>query len=669
MKVTLCTSPHLNRSPLFDGRDAYTDVANLPLAQTFVPMGLLSLAGAIAGPGMRVRIFDLNKTINSGAVPLNGDLYSVAAEMILSDAPDVVGFMTECDSFHHLVRICSSIKARAPRTAIVLGCVHASYNATQILQRYPFIDYIVREEGEVAFPQLLEAIRGERRLAAVGNLTYREDGEIRTQASLPLIPDLDTLPFPDMSLVTLDPTDAVWIEIGRGCPFKCNFCVTAPYWSRRHRIKSPQRILSELRFFRDAFARRDFNFTHDLFTTDRRWVLKFSAALAEADLGVTWTCSSRTDTLDEEQLAAMAKAGCRDIYFGVETGTVEMQSAIDKGLGLSESRQIIDLCHRHGVSTTVGFIAGLPGETQETLAGTLREAASYLRMDRTVVHLFGYCPYRGSSNFVNIESSLVPEIQFVDFPLDKATDAENRALIQSHRDVFARYSRLAGHREAGFDTILEVAEEYFPILNSVPHVTRYLAEAGIEPYDQLCAWARWLSSQRNSASERNYDAHLGSIGDFLDFAAELRASRGLGGEAFDDLLKWERMKQLFRSEAPGTQLPIDVAADGQGSRMRLNPTVRVEQFRHAPEIDTPAADGAPVSVAFLRRRDGGAGIVRVGLLATAIMQVAGETGHPSRLTAALGDLVPAGGAPDERHMRSVRSTLDQLVTSEVVFLN
>jgi hypothetical protein len=472
-----------------------------------------------------------------------------------------------------------------------------------------------------------------------------------------------------MSLVTLDNADAVWIEIGRGCPFKCNFCVTAPYWNRRHRIKSPQRILTELKFFRDEYARRDFNFTHDLFTTDRRWVLKFCAALADANLGVTWTCSSRTDTLDEEQLVAMAKAGCRDIYFGVEAGTSEMQSAIDKGLGLAEARQIIELCHHYGVSTTVGFIAGLPGETQETLTGTLREAASYLRMNRTVVHLFGYCPYRGSSNFASIENDLVPELQFVDFPLDHETEVENRALIQSHRDVFARYSRLACHREEGFDAILEVAEEYFPILNTVPHIAGYLMEAGVEPYDQLCSWAQWLSERRKSGSKRAYHAHLGTIGDFLDFAAKFVESRELGGDHFDDLLKWERMKQLFRSGAPGTYLAGDVVVANGGSRIRLNPTVRLEHFRHAPGIKTDVVDHSPVRFAFLRRRDGEAGIVRVGFLATAIIEIANEVGDASHLTSALDGLVRLDNVSEEHFAQSVSATLDQLIASEIVFLH
>jgi Radical SAM superfamily/B12 binding domain len=666
MKITLCTSPHLDRSPLFDGRDRYARSEPLPLAQTFLPMGLLSLASAVKDLA-QVRIFDVNKQINAGGLPLSGHLYSAAAELILADDPEVVGFMTDCDSFHHVLRICSSLKARRPETVIVLGCVHASYNAAEILSRYTFVNYVVRGEGEVAFRELLEALAGSRRIGDVGNLSYRADGAVTRNADLPLIPDLDTLPWIDPQLIGLEANDAVWLEIGRGCPFKCNFCVTAPYWQRRHRIKSPERIIAELRMFRDTYGRRDFNFTHDLFTTDRRWVLKFSAALAAVDLGVTWTCSSRTDTLDEEQLAAMAKAGCRDIYFGVETGTAAMQTAIDKGLGLNESRKIIQACHRYGVSTTVGFIAGLPGESQDSLTGTLREAASYLRMDRTIVHLFGYCPYRGSSGFARIEDELVPETQFVDFPIEEKTDIENRTLIQTHRDVFARYSRMASHRSDGFDAVLEVAEEYFPILNTVPRLTSYLIEAGVEPYDQLSAWAGWLWDRSTAGPRRLAHAHMGTIGDFLDFAEEFVGSRGIGGDRFNDLVKWERMKQAFRSQAPDTELTPDTIDLNGGTEIRLNPTVRLAHFRYPLDANADSPDHVPADFAFLRRRDGDAGIVRVGLLAKAIMELAdGE--DVGGLTSALEDVFRSDDVSDEGFARSVSATLEQLVTSEIVYL-
>lgn len=640
MKITLCTSPHLDRSPFFDGRDRYASDGPLPFAQTFLPMGLLSIAATLKDVA-EVAIFDINKQINAGHVPLGDDFYRQAAERILADDPALIGFMTDCDSFHHVIRICSSIKARRPRVAILLGCVHASYNATEILSRYAFIDYIIHGEGEIAFRQFVEALAGGRPMSAVGNLSYRRGDAVERTADLALIADLDGLPWIDPELAGLVEGDAVWIEIGRGCPFKCNFCVTAPYWQRRHRIKSPNRIIAELRMFRDVYGRRDFNFTHDLFTTDRRWVLNFCAEMKAADLGINWTCSSRTDTLDEEQLAAMAAVGCRDIYFGVEAGSHQMQRAIDKSLNLSAARQIITLCHQYGVSTTVGFIAGLPGENEATLGGTLQEATAYLQLGQTTVHLFGFGPYRGSNNFVTIEHALVPELEFVDFPLGGLTDAENRALVQSHRDVFARFSRLAAHEEDDFIRTLEVAEEYFPILNALPALTAYFHEIGVDPYDQLCAWSDWLARANLQPKMAPHHSHLGSIADFLDFASSFAADRGLGSERLDEILRWEKARQSFRSEAPETRLNDGAMCAGD---IAINPTIRIEEFRYAPKF-APQPEPAVQSFAFLRRRNGEAEIVRVGPIALSLLEV-----------------VRSGTRPDETSGDGQASGTDQAVS-------
>ena len=630
MRITLCTSPHLDRSALFDGRSRHVGEQPVTFAQTFLPMGLLSLASAVKDMA-QVCIFDINKHINSGAVPLDGRMYADAADLILVDQPDVVGLMTECDSFHHVIRLCSSLKASCPRLIIVLGCVHASYNATQILSRYPFVDYVIRGEGEVAFRDLIQVISGAGSLSKVGNLTYRNDGAIVRTAEAALIPDLDMLPWIEPDLVGLQPADAIWVEIGRGCPFKCNFCVTAPYWHRRHRIKSPDRIIAELTMFRNRYGRHDFNFTHDLFTTDRRWVLRFCTAMAEADLGVTWTCSSRTDTLDEEQLAAMSAVGCRDIYFGVESGSPEMQRAIDKSLSLPSARQIIALCHQYGVSTTIGFIAGLPGESETSLRGTLDEAAGYLQLAQTTVHLFGFGPYRGSTNFETVEDQLVTELDFVDFPLDPLTSNENRALISAHRDVFARYSRLSEHASTGFVRTLEVAEEYFPILNSLPALTAYFFEKAVDPYAQLKAWVEWLD-RHPPAGAPPYHSHLGCISDFIEFARHFSNEHDIGGDRFDEILRWETLKQTFRSEEPSTVLSL--AAEG-GEGVSINPTVRIEEFYYAPHFT--AAEPRAQSFAFLRCRDGQVRVVRVGDAALSLIELTRAGARSEDLEAIVGD--------------------------------
>lgn len=201
-------------------------------------------------------------------------------------------------------------------------------------------------------------------------------------------------------------------------------------------------------------------------TTDRRWVIDFCSKLAASDLEVTWTCSSRTDTLDEEQIHWLRQAGCRNIYFGVETGTADMQKAIAKDLDLDEAQEIIGKTVASGIAVTVGFIAGLPGESSETLQGTLREGMRFLSLPQSTVHLFGYSPYRGSVNYERICDDLVFDPHFVDFPLGEDTHRENCSLMMARLNLFSRYSWPNSYRDLDLG-VVRTAEEFFPIVNAL----------------------------------------------------------------------------------------------------------------------------------------------------------------------------------------------------------
>src|SRR5262249_48402881 len=146
-----------------------------------------------------------------------------------------------------------------------------------------------------------------------------------------------------------DPGEEMFLEVGRGCPFQCEFCSTAPYWHRRHRVKSPTRILEEIRTVQHLFGTKRVHFTHDLFTTNGTWVKSMCEALIGAGSPVGWTCSARTDTVDEYLLSLMKEAGCSAIYFGLESGSERILREIKKNIPLSHSLEIISTCRRVGI--------------------------------------------------------------------------------------------------------------------------------------------------------------------------------------------------------------------------------------------------------------------------------------------------------------------------------
>src|SRR5205085_7872746 len=104
---------------------------------------------------------------------------------------------------------------------------------------------------------------------------------------------------------------------------------------------------------------------------DRRRVVAFCEAMAASKTGFTWSCSARTDCIDEELMELMSSSGCRGIFFGVEVGSDRMQRVIDKRLDIVRARQMVDCAERLGIHTTVSLITGFPEETPDDLQQTL----------------------------------------------------------------------------------------------------------------------------------------------------------------------------------------------------------------------------------------------------------------------------------------------------------
>ncbi|MEU3255734.1 radical SAM protein [Streptomyces sp. NPDC006997] len=344
----------------------------LPM-QSFVPTGLLCLKAHADAAGVEadIRVTELNGLINSGFIANDDLFYERLTDTVLQPDDGMVGLMTDADSLHHTVTMARLIKERSPQTLVCLGGPASSPIAELMLERFPFIDMVVRGEGELTFTEMLRSLAKELPPDQVKGLTWRADGRIVRNPDRQVMPDLDTLPMPSFEAYGMDPDAPIYLDVGRGCPFKCHFCATAPFWNRRFRMKSIDRIVEEIRLLRDRYHRDHVGFAHDIFTTNREWTLQFCKRLTEESLGTTWACSTRTDIVDREMLDAMAAAGCVEIYYGIETGSQDMQKTLRKSLDLERSRDIVAATAAAGIRPVTGFIVGYPMETRETFNETL----------------------------------------------------------------------------------------------------------------------------------------------------------------------------------------------------------------------------------------------------------------------------------------------------------
>jgi radical SAM superfamily enzyme YgiQ (UPF0313 family) len=340
-------------------------------------LGILSLAAVLVARGQSPEVVDLNviyldqiKFANSA----NREDYSTSAALLLASRDvRIYGFSTICSSYPLTIRIATALKAIRPDCTVLFGGPQASVVDLQTLSSFSCVDLILRGEAEQTLPGLLDELNGSGQLDDVPGLTYRRDGRPQRNCNAPLIRDLDELPSPAYHLTgQLECAQSASLEIGRGCPFSCTFCSTNDFFRRNFRLRSPERILRDMRALESNYGIRDFELVHDMFTVDRRRVVAFCEAVIASGEGYTWSCSARTDCIDEPLIKLMARAGCNGIFYGIETGSQRLQQIIDKGLDPHRAEEIMDVTERYGIHSTVSLITGFPEETRDDLRDSIR---------------------------------------------------------------------------------------------------------------------------------------------------------------------------------------------------------------------------------------------------------------------------------------------------------
>ena len=305
-----------------------------------------------------------------------------ATEKILSYHPKCVSFYTLWPYFHVMLRISKELKAIAPAIIIIMGGPQASATAKAIMDAMDYVDYVCTGEGEdTVIPFFNAVLRNQGELADVPGLYYRKDGiSVYTNIEVPLC-DLNTLPQWDDRLYIdqyTDPEPAIQrsdyfmnIDVGRGCPYNCSFCSSSYFWRRTYRLKTPERIVEDIRYFHDKFGIRSFGFSHDAFTTNLKLVDKVCDHFIEQGLDITWNCTARIDCIDEDLILKMKKTGMTQIELGIETGSLRMQKITHKNLNLERAKYMVDFVMNSGVRIGLFFMCGFPEETIDDLRDTL----------------------------------------------------------------------------------------------------------------------------------------------------------------------------------------------------------------------------------------------------------------------------------------------------------
>ncbi len=173
-------------------------------------------------------------------------------------------------------------------------------------------------------------------------------------------------PFPRQASFASDKYRTMDIITGRGCPFACSFCGRL---NQSHRKRSVDLVVEEMKFLIDTYGINLFTIEDELFLYKKEWIFEFCDKVAA--LNTSWRCQSRAKGMSSKILNAMKKAGCLRITFGVESGSDDILTRMNKKITVDNIKESIRLCHEAGIYPGSELIIGTPGESEQTVAETV----------------------------------------------------------------------------------------------------------------------------------------------------------------------------------------------------------------------------------------------------------------------------------------------------------
>ncbi len=315
--------------------------------------------------------------------------YKEIEERIRDYEPEIIGITTLTPPMKHVLKITGISKKINPNCKVVLGGVHPTALPEQTLKETG-AHFIVLGEGEETFYELVKGLV-ENTLSPekIDGLCFKNDaGKVIKNKEREFVKNLDDLPFPDRDLFDLakyysaptkrvsDEKIATPILTSRGCAFRCVHCVSEVLWHRTIRFRSVENVISEIEECVNKYGIREFNILDDTFTLNKGRVLEFCKSVADKNLRIYWICFSRVNTIDQEMVESMKKAGCKKISFGLETGSQKVLDLMNKDTTLEMGRHAVSIVRKSEMQVHASFMFGNLGETKDTIKETIKFAKS-----------------------------------------------------------------------------------------------------------------------------------------------------------------------------------------------------------------------------------------------------------------------------------------------------
>jgi radical SAM superfamily enzyme YgiQ (UPF0313 family) len=383
---------------------ANTELINMPV----IPVGLGAVAASAQKAGHHVELLDL-MNVKDGPLATKGAVERVQPDVIgISvrniDAQNLSQPRLLLDQVKPVVSMCRACSG-AP---IVLGGAGYSIFPESALT-YLGADMGIQGEGEVAFPALLALMEQKADLSKADGLFLPALG-IRGKRRFARDLDLLALPDPGLWSSSAFMDKELWmpVQTRRGCPMRCTYCSTSTIEGSIIRKRNPASIVDSMEgLVKVGFQK--FFVTDNTFNIPSSYARAFCLALAERGLDISWRSILYPHHIEETLVRAMARAGCKEVSMGFESGSAEILGNMNKKFGPEDVRRTSDLLAAHGIRRMGFLLLGGPGETRKSVEESLGFADSLkLEAMKITVGIRIY-PHTALARIARSEGVITPE--------------------------------------------------------------------------------------------------------------------------------------------------------------------------------------------------------------------------------------------------------------------
>jgi anaerobic magnesium-protoporphyrin IX monomethyl ester cyclase len=358
------------------------------------PLGLMYLAGSLQKHGHRVKIINENTAKNK--------------DRLQYSSFDMVGITASTSSYNRALAIARDAKREG--RFVVMGGYHTTFMDREAMET-GYVDAVVRGEGEAILAELAGALENGRGFGNISGITYAANGSVKKNEGSGLIEDLDSLAYPARELIDrseyathLEGKKVTPMSTSRGCSHDCYFCAVTKF-GKKWRARAPGLVVDEMEHVLKNNLGEGVVISDDNFTVNPQRVEAICDDILKRGLSFPWWCMSRTDTIvrNKDMAKKMAKAGCRTVFLGIESGEPKILSNLNKRSTVETARTAISILENAGITSYGSFMMGDSQETEEDVRKTI---ALSRKLNLEVAQFSIITPFPGTKLYDDIKDRI-----------------------------------------------------------------------------------------------------------------------------------------------------------------------------------------------------------------------------------------------------------------------